>query len=73
MPVPRLGPDVFDPRQVELIKDTTLKAAANGAAAASNGAGGDAAEQARGPVELSEKAIARMDEAKRRWRAKQGG
>ena len=38
VPVPRLGPDVFDPRQVELIKDTTLKtAAANGAAAASNG------------------------------------
>ncbi len=73
VPVPRLGPDVFDPRQVELIKDTTLKAAANGAAATSNGAGGDAAEQARGPVELSEKAIARMDEAKRRWRAKQGG
>ena len=73
VPVPRLGPDVFDPRQVELIKDTTLKAAANGAAAASNGAGGDAAGEARGPVELSEKAIARMDEAKRRWRAKQGG
>ena len=73
VPVPRLGPDVFDPRQVELIKDTTLKAASNGATAASNGAGGDAAGQARGPVELSEKAIARMDEAKRRWRAKQGG
>ena len=73
VPVPRLGPDVFDPRQVELIKDTTLKAASNGAAAASNGAGGDAAGEARGPVELSEKAIARMDEAKRRWRAKQGG
>ena len=71
VPVPRLGPDVFDPRQVELIKDTTLKAAANGAAAASNGAGGGAAE-ARGPVQLSEKAIARMEEAKRRWRAKQG-
>ncbi len=71
VPVPRLGPDVFDPRQVELIKDTTLKAASNGAAAASNGAGGAAAE-ARGPVQLSEKAIARMEEAKRRWRAKQG-
>ena len=70
VPVPRLGPDVFDPRQVELIKDTTLKAASNGAAAAGNGAGGAAAE-ARGPVQLSEKAIARMEEAKRRWRAKQ--
>ena len=72
VPVPRLGPDVFDPRQVELIKDTTLKAASNGAATASNGAGGGAAE-ARGPVQLSEKAIARMEEAKRRYRAKQGG
>jgi len=71
VPVPRLGPDVFDPRQVELIKDTTLKAASNGAAAASNGAG-DSAAEARGPVQLSEKAIARMEEAKRRWRAKQG-
>ena len=73
VPVPRLGPDVFDPRQVELIKDTTLKAASNGAAAASNGAGGEGATEARGPVQLSEKAIARMEEAKRRWRAKQGG
>ncbi len=72
VPVPRLGPDVFDPRQVELIKDTTLKAASNGAAAASNGAGGEGAAEARGPVQLSEKAIARMEEAKRRWRAKQG-
>jgi len=72
VPVPRLGPDVFDPRQVELIKGTTLKAASNGAAAASNGAGGEGAAEARGPVQLSEKAIARMEEAKRRWRAKQG-
>ena len=73
VPVPRLGPDVFDPRQVELIKDTTLKAAANGAAASGNGAGGEAAGHARGPVAISDKARARMDEAKRRWRAKQGG
>ena len=73
VPVPRLGPDVFDPRQVELIKDTTLKAAANGAAASGNGAGGEAAGHARGPVAISDKAKARMDEAKRRWRAKQGG
>lgn len=72
VPVPRLGPDVFDPRQVELIKDTTLKAAANGAAASGNGAGGGAAAEARGPVQLSEKAIARMEEAKRRYRAKKG-
>ena len=44
VPVPRLGPDVFDPRQVELIKDTTLKAASNGAAAA-RATGPAAAEQ----------------------------
>ena len=73
VPVPRLGPDVFDPRQVELIKDTTLKAATAGAATSSNGAAAGASEQARGPVELSDKAKARMDEAKRRWREKKGG
>ncbi|MXZ20873.1 MAG: NADH-quinone oxidoreductase subunit B [Caldilineaceae bacterium SB0665_bin_25] len=72
VPVPRLGPDVFDPRQVELIKDTTLKAASNGAAAAGNGSGGGAAAEARGPVELSDKAKARMEEAKRRYREKKG-
>ena len=72
VPVPRLGPDVFDPRQVELIKDTTLKAASNGAAAAGNGSGGGAAAEARGPVEISDKAKARMDEAKRRYREKKG-
>ena len=72
VPVPKLGPDIFDPRQVELIKDTTLKAASNGAAAANGDGAGGAAAEARGPVQLSEKAIARMEEAKRRWRAKQG-
>ncbi len=72
VPVPRLGPDIFDSRQVELIKDTTLKAATGAAAANGAGAGGGAAAETRGPVELSAKAIARMEEAKRRWRAKQG-
>ena len=72
VPVPRLGPDIFDPRQVELIKDTTLKAATGAAAANGAAAGGGAAAETRGPVELSAKAIARMEEAKRRWRAKQG-
>ncbi len=72
VPVPRLGPDIFDPRQVELIKDTTLKAATGAAAANGAGAGAGAAAEARGPIELSAKAIARMEEAKRRWRAKQG-
>ena len=72
VPVPRLGPDVFDPRQVELIKDTTLKAATATAETSSNGAAGGAAEQARGPAVLSDKAKARMDEAKRRFREKKG-
>ncbi len=72
VPVPRLGPDVFDPRQVDLIKDTTLKAAAATIETSTNGASAGAAEHARGPTQISDKAKARMDEAKRRWRAKKG-
>ena len=72
VPVPRLGPDVFDPRQVELIKDTTLKAATAAVATSTNGAGGGAAGNAPGPAVLSDKAKARMDEAKRRWQEKKG-
>ena len=72
VPVPRLGPDVFDPRQVELIKDTTLKAATAAVATSTNGAAGGAAGNAPGPAVLSDKAKARMDEAKRRWQEKKG-
>ena len=72
VPVPRLGPDVFDPRQVELIKDTTLKTTTAASAASTNGAAAGAEEHARGPVALSDQAKARMEEAKRRWRAKKG-
>ena len=43
VPVPRLGPDIFDPRQVELIKDTTLKTAT--AAVATSTTGRPAAQQ----------------------------
>ena len=71
VPVPRLGPDVFDPRQVDLIKDTTLKAATAPSATSTNGAAAGA-EHARLPQTLSDKAKARMEEAKRRWRAKKG-
>ncbi len=68
VPVPRLGPDIFDPRQVELIKETTMKKPAVASAAAS---GGDAAAtHAAGPKEVSSKAKARMEEAKRRAAAK---
>lgn len=71
VPVPRLGPDIFDPRQVELIKETTMKkpAAASGAAASGSS---DGAAQAAGPVALSDKAKARIEEAKRRAAAKRG-
>ena len=72
VPVPRLGPDVFDPRQVDLIKDTTLKVAAATTETSTNGASAGAAEHARGPAQISDKAKARMDEAKRRWREKKG-
>ncbi len=71
VPVPRLGPDVFDPRQVDLIKDTTLKAATAASVTSTNGAAAGA-EHARGPQTLSDKAKARMEEAKRRWRVKKG-
>ena len=72
VPVPRLGPDVFDPRQVELIKDTTLKTATAAVATSTNGAAGGASGNAPGPAVLSDKAKARMDEAKRRWQEKKG-
>ncbi len=72
VPVPRLGPDIFDPRQVELIKDTTLKATTGASATAANGPAADAEGRARGPKTLSDKAKARMEEAKKRWRAKKG-
>ena len=72
VPVPRLGPDVFDPRQVELIKDTTLKTATAATATSANGAAAGAATHARGPATVSDKAKVRMEEAKKRWRAKKG-
>lgn len=70
VPVPRLGPDIFDPRQVELIKEHTLKAAAEESA-------GEAkkvpAREAAGPKKISSKALSRIEEAKRRAAAKRGG
>ena len=72
VPVPRLGPDVFDPRQVELIKDTTLKAVTAASSPSANGAAASATGPARAPQTLSDKAKTRMEEAKKRWRAKKG-
>lgn len=70
VPVPRLGPDIFDPRQVELIKETTMKKPVVASAAAAGG--GDAVAHAAGPKAVSGKAKAMMEEAKRRAAAKRG-
>ncbi len=69
VPVPRLGPDIFDPRQVELIKEHTLKAAADTGDAAKKAAPAKAA----GPKAVSGKALSRIEEAKRRAAAKRAG
>jgi len=71
VPVPRLGPDVFDPRQVELIKETTMKKPVVTSAAAAGS--GDTAAHAAGPKAVSGKAKAMMEEAKRRAAAKRAG
>ena len=70
MPVPRLGPDIFDPRQVELIKEYTLKAQAGPTEGAEKAAAGP---KAKGPAQLSEKARARIEAAKARMKAKKAG
>lgn len=72
VPVPRLGPDIFDPRQVELIKETTLMAAGGAQAASTNGSSAASSGHELGPRTLSDQAKARIEEAKQRWRAKKG-
>ncbi len=69
VPVPRLGPDIFDPRQVELIRETTMKKPVVASVAAADG--GDAAHAAA-PKEVSNAAKSRMEEAKQRAAAKRG-
>jgi NADH-quinone oxidoreductase subunit B len=69
VPVPILGPDIFDPRQVQLIKEHTLVAAAE--AEDSERKATAAARRAKSDKgQLSEKARARIEEAKARARAK---
>jgi NADH-quinone oxidoreductase subunit B len=69
VPVPILGPDVFDPRQVQLIKEHTL-------AQPTGEDGGEARRAARregaaaAPAQLSDKAKARIEQAKARAAAK---
>ncbi len=70
VPVPRLGPDIFDPRQVELIKEHTMKVTESVSAAAKQGGEGGGAV-AEGPREISNKAKSRIEEAKRRHQSKQ--
>jgi NADH-quinone oxidoreductase subunit B len=70
VPVPRLGPDIFDPRQVQLIREHTLAASPT-----TGGSGGEAEEEAAdrratGPAHLSDKANARIEAAKTRAQAK---
>jgi NADH-quinone oxidoreductase subunit B len=67
VPVPRLGPDIFDPRQIQLIKEHTLSAS-------SGNAEGDQerkdTKRATGPKALSDQARARIEAAKARAKAK---
>jgi len=61
IPVPLLGPDMFDPRKVQLIKEHTMGAAAAGPVAA---AGGGAARLAPVPMPEDVKARIRAAQAK---------
>jgi NADH-quinone oxidoreductase subunit B len=65
IPVPVLGPDIFDPRQVQIIREHTL-----GAGAARASAGGAAVGVK--PNLLSDELKARLDAARKRYAAKMG-
>jgi hypothetical protein len=71
IPIPRLGADIFDPRQVELIKEHTMKAAATQSAGAKKSGAQTGGGESSGPREISSKAQARIEEARRRHQAKQ--
>ncbi len=71
IPVPILGPDIFDSRQIQVIKETTL---AKPAEAEGDGKKSVAARhEEAAPREVSDKAKQRMEAAKARARAKQAG
>lgn len=70
VPVPILGPDIVDPRQIQLIKEHTLaKAGAAGGADAKRG-GAKRAEGAAAPADLTAAAKARIEQAKAKMAAK---
>lgn len=71
VPVPRLGPDIFDPRQVQLIKEYTLSAPEAGDAPGEEEK--KTGERKTGPTQLSEQAKARIEAAKARAQARQAG
>ena len=83
IPVPILGPDIFDPRQIQLIKEHTLAKAAKPAPAAPKAAAAPAATPAAAPAapaeaapaagEMSDKAKSRIEQAKARLAAKRQG
>jgi NADH-quinone oxidoreductase subunit B len=70
VPVPILGPDVFDPRQVQLIKETTLAKPAGADGEDGKRAAGPRREGAAAPAQLSDAAKARIEQAKARAAAK---
>lgn len=69
VPVPLLGPDIFDPRQVQLIKEHTL-AKPEGAANGEKKRPGGAKRESAAPAQLSEAAKQRIAQAKARAAAK---
>ena len=70
VPVPQLGPDIFDPRQADLIRAQTLSVQ-EGAATADTGR--DASQGPGGLQNLGDAAKARIEEAKRRVAARRAG
>ncbi len=70
IPVPILGPDIFDSRQVQLIKETTMAVADDGGEEESKRSTA-ARREAAGARTLSDAAKARIEAAKARARAKQ--
>ncbi len=71
VPVPVLGPDIFDPRQVQLIKQYTLAKPAEADSPAQKRGGGEGGARATAQrTQLSPKALARIEQAKARAAAK---
>lgn len=67
VPVPQLGPDIFDPRQTDLIRAETMSIEAGDAAADTESG---ASQGPRGLQNLGDKAKERIAEAKRRVEAR---